>query len=119
MADLPAGRPSYPLPVRVLRISRPTSFSRVLANATLSFALGFLLTGSLETSTPDDASCPADDYRRLRREGYYVGSGLIESACKTLVAARCKLAGMHWRHKNAAAVALLRATLRSNFLIVA
>ena len=59
------------------------------------------------------------DYRRLRREGYYVGSGLIESACKTLVAARCKLAGMHWRHKNAAAVALLRGTLRSNFRIAA
>lgn len=59
------------------------------------------------------------DYRRLRREGYYIGSGLIESACKTLVAARCKLAGMHWRHKNAAAVALLRGTLRSNFRIAA
>ena len=64
MADLPAGRPSYPLPVHVLRISRPTSFSRTLADATLSFALGFLLTGSLETFTPDDASCPA--YQRLR-----------------------------------------------------
>ena len=59
------------------------------------------------------------DYRRLRREGYCIGSGLVESACKMLVAARCKLAGMHWRHKNAAAVALLRATLRSNFRIAA
>lgn len=59
------------------------------------------------------------DYPRLRREGYYVGSGLIESACKMLVAARCKLAGMHWRHKNAADIALLRASLRSNFRIAA
>jgi len=59
------------------------------------------------------------DYRRLRREGYCIGSGLVESACKTLVAARCKLAGMHWRHRNAAAVALLRGTLRSNFRIAA
>jgi hypothetical protein len=55
------------------------------------------------------------DYRLLRKQGYYIGSGMIESACKTLVAARCKLAGMHWRHKNAAGIALLRATLRSNF----
>ena len=55
------------------------------------------------------------DYRMLRKQGYYIGSGMIESACKTLVAARCKLAGMHWRHKNAAGIALLRATLRSNF----
>ena len=57
------------------------------------------------------------DYGLLRKNGYYIGSGMIESACKTLVAARCKLAGMHWRHKNAAGIALLRATLRSNFRI--
>ena len=36
-----------------------------------------------------------------------------------VVAARCKLTGMHWRHANAAGVALLRATLGSNFKIVA
>ena len=59
------------------------------------------------------------DYRTLRKLGYYIGSGIIESACKSVVAARCKLAGMHWRHANAAGVALLRATLRSNFKIVA
>lgn len=59
------------------------------------------------------------DYRSLRKNGYYIGSGMTESACKTLVAARCKLAGMHWRHKNAAGIALLRATLRSNFRIAA
>ena len=59
------------------------------------------------------------DYRVLRKSGYYIGSGIIESACKTLVAARCKLAGMHWRHKNAAGIALLRATMRSNFRIAA
>ena len=59
------------------------------------------------------------DYRRLRKQGYYIGSGIIESACKMLVAARCKLAGMHWRHKNAAGIALLRATMRSNFRIAA
>ena len=57
------------------------------------------------------------DYRTLRKLGYYIGSGIVESACKTIVAARCKLAGMHWRHKNAAGIALLRATLRSNFKI--
>ena len=57
------------------------------------------------------------DYRQLRRDGYFIGSGVVESACKMLVAARCKLAGMHWRLANAAAVALLRGTIRSNFLI--
>lgn len=59
------------------------------------------------------------DYRTLRKLGFYIGSGIVESACKTVVAARCKLAGMHWRHRNAAGIALLRATLRSNFKIAA
>jgi hypothetical protein len=53
------------------------------------------------------------NYGWLRKEHYYVGSGSIESACKFLVAARCKQAGMHWRHKNAAYVASIRAALRS------
>ena len=55
------------------------------------------------------------NYKKQKKEGYYIGSGFVESACKTLVAARCKLAGMHWRHKNAAGIALLRATLKSNY----
>lgn len=57
------------------------------------------------------------DCRRLRRERCCIGSGLINSACKTLDAAHCKLADMNWLHKNAAVVALLHSTLRSNFRI--
>lgn len=53
------------------------------------------------------------NYGELRKEHYYIGSGPIESACKFLVAARCKQAGMHWRHENAAYVASVRAALRS------
>jgi len=54
------------------------------------------------------------NYGWLRREHYYIGSGSVESACKFLVAARCKQAGMHWRHKNAAYIASIRAVIRSN-----
>ena len=54
------------------------------------------------------------NYGWLRRQHYYIGSGSVESACKFLVAARCKQAGMHWRHKNAAYIASIRAALRSN-----
>lgn len=35
----------------------------------MSFAFGFLLTGSLETSTPDDASCPAYNKGGNKRAG--------------------------------------------------
>jgi hypothetical protein len=54
------------------------------------------------------------NYGWLRKEHYYLGSGAVESACKFLVAARCKQAGMHWRHKNAAYIASIRAAIRSN-----
>jgi hypothetical protein len=54
------------------------------------------------------------NYGWLRRQHYYIGSGSVESACKFLVAARCKQAGMHWRHKNAAYIASIRAAIRSN-----
>lgn len=59
------------------------------------------------------------DYGRFRREGFYIGSGTVESGCKSVVAARCKLAGMHWRLVTVGAVAILRATLRSNLAIAA
>jgi hypothetical protein len=59
------------------------------------------------------------NYAWLRREHYYIGSGSMESACKFLVAARCKQAGMHWRHKNAAYIAAIRAAIRSNRKLVA
>jgi hypothetical protein len=54
------------------------------------------------------------NYGWLRSEHYYIGSGSVESACKFLVAARCKQAGMHWRHKHAAYVSSIRAAIRSN-----
>jgi hypothetical protein len=41
-------------------------------------------------------------YGRLRKQGFFIASGHIESACEFIVGSRCKQAGMHWRHHNAA-----------------
>lgn len=54
------------------------------------------------------------EYGRLRKQGYFIGSGHIESACKLIVGTRCKQAGMRWRHHNAAYVSSVRAAIRSN-----
>ncbi|WP_149404830.1 ISKra4 family transposase, partial [Dictyobacter arantiisoli] len=42
------------------------------------------------------------DYPRYQREGWPIGSGMVESANKTVMQARLKGAGMHWeaRHVN-------------------
>ena len=58
-------------------------------------------------------------YGEYRRDGFYIGSGTVESTCKSVVAARCKLAGMHWRLVTVAAITIIRATLRSNLPIAA
>lgn len=54
------------------------------------------------------------EFGKYRKQGLYIGSGLIESACRTDVAKRCKQAGMHWRFHNAAAMCALTARFRSN-----
>jgi hypothetical protein len=53
------------------------------------------------------------NYGWLRRHGYLIGSGHIESACKVIVGQRCKGAGMRWRYVNALYVTALRAKMRS------
>lgn len=54
------------------------------------------------------------DYPSYRARGIQIGSGPIESACKQLVSARLKLAGMIWNPQGAEAVAVVRAWLKSD-----
>jgi hypothetical protein len=48
------------------------------------------------------------DYAAYRLAGFPIGSGTIESACKTVVQARMKLAGMRWSRTGATAMLTLR-----------
>lgn len=57
-------------------------------------------------------------YGEYRKQGLFVGSGLIESACRTDVARRCKQSGMHWRLENAESMCALVARFRSNLRVV-
>ena len=45
--------------------------------------------------------------------GWCIGSGAVESACKTVVGQRLKLAGMRWGEDGSHAVCHLRALYRS------
>jgi hypothetical protein len=53
------------------------------------------------------------DYARCRSLGLQVGSGAIESACKHLIQARIKQAGMRWCVRNVRTLGKLRARLKS------
>jgi hypothetical protein len=54
------------------------------------------------------------DYPEYLRRGWQIGSGSVESACKTVVNQRLCLGGMRWGEAGSDAVAHLRALYRSD-----
>lgn len=54
------------------------------------------------------------DYPHYLRQGWQIGSGAVESACKTVVNQRLCLGGMRWGEEGSDAVAHLRALYRSD-----
>jgi hypothetical protein len=47
-------------------------------------------------------------YPEFRRQKLFVGSGVIEAACRTVVAKRLKQSGMFWTVRGANAILALR-----------
>jgi hypothetical protein len=52
-------------------------------------------------------------YKEFRNRGYFIGSGVVEAACKTLVAQRLKGSGMHWSEKGLSHILALRTAILS------
>ena len=59
------------------------------------------------------AHAPRMAYPRFAARQFPIGSGAVESACKSLIEQRAKQAGMRWRRPGLQAVASLRALHRS------
>jgi len=53
-------------------------------------------------------------YAEFRSPGWFVGSGVVEAGCKTVIGQRLKLSGMHWTVKGANAIIALRCCPMSN-----
>ena len=47
-------------------------------------------------------------YREFRRQGWFVGSGVVEAGCRTVIAQRLKQSGMHWSVGGANNIIALR-----------
>jgi len=52
-------------------------------------------------------------YGEFRRQGFFVGSGVIEAGCKTLIGKRFKNSGMFWSRRGANAIVAARCCLYS------
>jgi hypothetical protein len=47
-------------------------------------------------------------YRTFRRQGLFIGSGVVEAGCKTVIGSRCKQSGMFWGTPGAENILALR-----------
>jgi hypothetical protein len=47
-------------------------------------------------------------YGTFRAAGYFIGSGVVEAGCKTVIGARCKQSGMFWSEPGAENILALR-----------
>jgi hypothetical protein len=54
------------------------------------------------------------DYAAFREQGFFIGSGTVESACKQIVSMRMKRSGAQWSKTGASATAKARAAWLSN-----
>ena len=48
-------------------------------------------------------------YGTFRKNGFFIGSGVIEAGCKTVIGQRCKQSGMFWGKPGAEHILALRA----------
>jgi hypothetical protein len=55
-------------------------------------------------------------YAAFRTQGLFVGSGVVEAGCKTLIGQRLKQSGMEWSIRGANAIISIRCIIKSNRL---
>lgn len=55
-------------------------------------------------------------YGTYRKQGWFIGSGVVEAGCKTVIGARCKQSGMFWSKPGAENILALRCLHRSGHL---
>lgn len=55
-------------------------------------------------------------YGTFREAGYFIGSGVVEAGCKTVIGGRCKQSGMFWSESGAENILAFRCIHSSNRL---
>lgn len=52
-------------------------------------------------------------YKEFRKAGLFIGSGVVEAGCKSLIGGRLKCSGMHWTVRGANAIIALKCCIES------
>jgi hypothetical protein len=53
-------------------------------------------------------------YKTFRSQGFFIGSGVVEAGCRTVIGQRLKQSGMHWTVQGADRIIALRCCILSN-----
>ena len=53
-------------------------------------------------------------YEKFRNQGLFIGSGVVEAGCRTVIGQRLKQSGMHWTVQNANNIITLRCCIMNN-----
>ncbi len=81
---------------KIIRQARQWSTRRAFQEA-VNKALGYF-----------ERNIPRMQYGTFRRQGCFIGSGVVEAGCKTVIGSRCKQSGMFWSHDGAENILALR-----------
>ena len=58
-------------------------------------------------------NAPQMRYAEYREKNFFVGSGVVEAGCRTVIGERLKLSGMRWSVRGANAIIALRCCILS------
>lgn len=53
-------------------------------------------------------------YAEFKKQGLFVGSGVVEAGCRMVIGQRLKQSGMHWTIEGANSIIALRCCVLSN-----
>jgi hypothetical protein len=53
-------------------------------------------------------------YGKFRQKGLFIGSGVVEAGCRSIIGQRLKQSGMHWSLRGSNAIIALRCCIESN-----
>ena len=80
-----------------------------ICRAGRAYRLGGIKKDELDTALGYfENNAPRMRYHWFRQCGLFVGSGVVEAGCKTVIGQRLKLSGMHWTTVGADAITTLR-----------
>ena len=104
-AIVAAAKPAAPTAIKIGFTSRVTTVEIAAANADAPASLSQEVLKEAEYFATNASRMR---YPEFRKKGFFVGSGVVEAGCKSVIGSRLKRSGMFWTVRGANAIIALR-----------